>query len=357
MKFTNRKGKNKAKNERKSKKEKFVKQKTPKKLRTKRRKANKKSNHSLNRKGRYTTLSENKEHKFNSYEEIEEFLVNLLQMNSSNLQIIVIGESQEGKPIYLVSIANTDEITEAIFIEAGSNGEDCVAVQCALHIIKYLVETASTCNYLKTMRYYIVPCSNPDAFEINKLGQKPCFNLSTNFPLRLGNLNIDNIDLQKFLEAARNWKESYQFKSPEQMALLKALATFQYSIKIFISLQEEGFKITYPYGTCKEPIPEVEDIRRIALLSRSANTLCFQVGSIYQLFGLRFGTVIDFITMFFNSIKFCYIFHINSKNCSCNTQEISERAMELLQCLALMGQEVSELCKKQSSDDNIVEFI
>ncbi|XP_072377469.1 carboxypeptidase A1-like [Diabrotica undecimpunctata] len=357
MKFTNKKIKKKASNERKSKKEKFAKQKMSKKLQTKRRKANNKSYHSLHRKGRNTNLSENKEWKFNSYKEIEEFLVNLSRLNSTNLQIIVIGESQEGKPIYLVSIANTEDITEAIFIEAGSNGEDCVAVQCALYIIKYLVESAGTCNYLKTMRYYIVPCSNPDAFEINKLGQKPCFNLSTNFPLRLGNLNIDNIDLQRFLEAARSWKENYQFKSPEQMALLKALATFQYSIKIFISLQEEGFKITYPYGICKEPLPDVEDIRRIALLSRAANTLCFQVGSIYQLLGLKFGTIIDFISMFFNSIKFCYIFHINSKRCSCNIQEISERAKELLQCLALMGQEVIELCKKQSSDDNIVEFI
>ncbi|XP_057651929.1 carboxypeptidase A4-like [Diorhabda carinulata] len=303
-----------------------------------------KSHYSLTNKKKVTNLSLQNEPKFTSYTEIKNYLNNLANKYKSNLQLQIIGESKEQRPIYLIVISQNDSEfpKNGIFIEAGSNGKDSMAIATALYMIKYLAQTCSCKTDSGIMDYFIIPCSNPDAYEMSKNGNHPYLDLSTNFPLRLGNSNIDNIRLDKFLDAAKIWKNKYDFQCPERLAVIKAITTYQFVIKLFVSLQEEGKKILYPFGASEDPVSNINSIREVAL---AGNFICYPIGSIYQLCGLKFGTIIDFLMMFQNCIKYPYIININNRECKSDLNDIPDRAREILCGIQLMSSKISEFYK------------
>lgn len=162
---------------------------------TKCKRKSKKDNCRLKKTKKSTNLNAQRLAEYLNNEKIQEHLNRLLEKYPNNIQVEAIGSSKEGRAIYLVFITNNggDIPKNAVFIEAGSNGEDLIAVASALYIIDYLCKNASTSNTLKVMDYFVVPCTNPDAYELTLHGRKPKVNLATSFPFTLGQCDLEVI--------------------------------------------------------------------------------------------------------------------------------------------------------------------
>ncbi|CAG9862059.1 unnamed protein product [Phyllotreta striolata] len=274
-----------------------------------------------------------------SYDEIKEKLKDLLVRYPDHIQVEPVGCSQEGRTIFIAFVSrNAEEFPKnAVFIEAGSNGRDHLAVASALYIIEHLCKTVQTSKLLKIMDCFVIPCSNPDAYEATLKGRKPRLNLARCFPFKLGQYSLDDIGEAEFLRAAKTWKENQRFDASERSALVSAISAYQFATKLFVSLQEEGEMIAFPFGATSRPIGDADELARVARIGRSGAGSSFRWGSIYQLCGLTFGTVVDFLRTFSAHFKYSYIVHMNDRG---SANRADERASRVLCCITKMAKEV-----------------
>ncbi|KAG5874334.1 hypothetical protein JTB14_018888 [Gonioctena quinquepunctata] len=257
----------------------------------------------------------------------------------------VIGISTEGRPIYLAIISDdlSKEIGLGTFIEAGSNGSDWMAISSALFLIESLTRNTSL---TMIMTYFIVPCSNPDAYH-NSMNTPESknpnmrMNLTKNFPVILGNKDLTSIHTDEFLKAINFWKENFKYGAPETQALINAIATYQIALRLFVSLEEDGQKILYPFGFCNEDIFDVNDLKKIAKSAQSrVRSRCFEVGSTYQLCGLTFGSLPDFLRIQKSPMRFTYIIHVNTKKDNPDPERILDCGDDILNCIKSMATNV-----------------
>ncbi|XP_023020333.2 carboxypeptidase B1-like [Leptinotarsa decemlineata] len=326
-------------NKRKMKKPKYIKEKSPSLDPMN-------SKHPSVTKNRYTVRSYEQCHdKFLTYDQIKEFLIKMATKYPSKIELQVIGNSTEGRPIYLVIISDdsSDDTKLATLIEAGSNGCDWMAISTALFLIDFLTKNNSLS---KIMDYFILPCSNPDAYHktmniTNSSNPNILMNIANNFPVTLGLFSTKFIQTDDFLKAIKLWKENFQYKLPETMALLKVISNYQFAVKLLISLQENGEQIVYPFGICREEVFDAEDLKKIAKSGQMMiKRRCFQVGSIYQLCGLTFGSLVDYLKIRQTSIKFTYILHLGNKKGDADPKNILSCGEDILNCIKIMAKNV-----------------
>ncbi|XP_050309312.1 uncharacterized protein LOC126745488 [Anthonomus grandis grandis] len=165
--------------------------------------------------------------------------------------------------------------------------------------------------------------------------------LSFNFPVVLGLNDMRNIATDKFMEQIKKWKENYINTSPEIRALLTAIQGFQFAIKMVISLQEGGQSICYPYGFCSGSTEEIEDLKGVAKKGKAA--ICgrdFEFGSAYQIKGLTYGNLIDFLKVDKAAIKYTYIIQVHKKGSNYNEKEEQKKLVtygcQIMTCITRM---------------------
>lgn len=281
--------------------------------------------------------------KFLSYKEIQQFLCNLQNNYQKRVRVEEIGKSRQERSIMMVTISEpsakptSDKPKLVTFIEAGSVGRDWLSVSSALILIDYVAKNSSS---TKLMDYMVIPCSNPDAYE-NSLckGEKNSnvsMNLSQNTPIFLGLEDIKCIPNDIFMCAVQLWKNSYSFKAPETEAVLNAIQKNRVAIRLFISFQEGGEKIVYPFGCCSQLPVDVEDLRTTARKGQSGICYrCFEIGNIYDVCGLTFGTLVDLFRLQYG-MKFVYILHMNDRNKVPDTKHIIPYGMDMVKCVKMM---------------------
>ncbi|KAJ8972680.1 hypothetical protein NQ317_001700 [Molorchus minor] len=282
--------------------------------------------------------------KFLNYNEIKNFLSEMQRAYPGKLQVQVIGHSAEGRAIFLAIIScggNPQQPKMATMIEAGANGDEWLTISTALYMIDFLAKNP---NFVKIMDYFIIPCSNPDAYEnslcnTNKSNVAMC--LSNNFPVLLGSCDMTAIRTDTFLDRIKDWKERYKCNAPETLAVIKAVVTYQFAVKLFISLQGDGTSITYPYGFCQNDVQDAEDLKRLAKAGQQGvKSRCFQIGSVYNVSGLTYGNIIDFLRTNRSSIKFTYVVHVNKKQKKLEPGNIICYGQEVMNCVRFMGRGV-----------------
>lgn len=291
------------------------------------------------------TAYESFKYKFVNYDEIEEYLKKMEKNYPGKFRLEILGDSIEGRPIYLAAISDGsgDNRKMLTLVEAGSNACDWLAISSALYLVDFLTRDS---NLVKLTDYYILPCSNPDAYHKCVRGEKfntndiP-INLSNNFPILLGTTPVEGISTKEFLKAMEVWKRNVKFSSPTTKAIFRAATCSKLAIQLFISLQEEGNHIVYPFGFCNRCIPDKEDLKVVANSGkRSLKKLKVHVGSIYEFNGLTYGSVIDFLKFSFNHIKFMYIFHIRDKGKKPHIKDILVYGEDVLNCVKSMARNV-----------------
>ncbi|XP_030757157.1 uncharacterized protein LOC115883024 [Sitophilus oryzae] len=348
---------------------------------------------------------------FLTYDEINEFLVKTKKSSCGKVELVEIGKSTQGRPIFMVIISsdscitNSNEPKMGAFIQAGLNGENTVAVSNALYLIDYMAKNP---NYVKIMDYYIVPCANPDSYnnfvlrenlKFNKpksnlkktpncgngtnkketgiSGSKskassgpksekndekkispPPINLNLNFPVLLGINDMRNIETKDFLEKIKKWKETYLNSSPEVYSLLKTIHTYQFTIRLLISLQEGGETICYPYGFCSAIDRHTSDLSDVAKKGKSV--ICgrnFASGSIYDLHGLTYGSLIDFLKMDKFPGKYVYVMQVHKRcpryNPRAGLRQLLKYGEQITNCIKIMSGCVYKFYTNMTGNKNI----
>lgn len=291
---------------------------------------------------------------FFDMDKMEQFLSNIAKKYPSRVQVQTVGCSNGNKPIFLVRIADetaSEEPKLATFIEAGSNGCDLYSVSAALYLINSLAKSNSL-----LMDYLIMPCLNPDAY-VSVLKQEEStkipLSLSNNYPVTLGLTNMKLIRTDTFLHAIGKWKDNQEFDSKECAVLMSVINTYQFTIRLFVSLQEEGESIVYPYGFSAIQSSDLENLKKIAKSGQMGiKRRCFNVGSIYEVCGLTFGTVIDFLKLFQNSVRFAYVIHMNRKVRAPDPKNILSYSEDIANAIKLMTKTVYMIYRREHPHRN-----
>ncbi|KAJ8959141.1 hypothetical protein NQ318_022400 [Aromia moschata] len=297
--------------------------------------------------------------KFLNYQGIKDFLSKVQRSYPNKVQTQVIGRSAEGRAIFMAIISCggcADQPKMATMIEAGSNGDEWMTVSTALYLIDFLAKNQ---NLVKIMDYFIIPCSNPDAYEFslgnssreNRCGgarKKPDVSMSlcNNFPVLLGTCDMAQTDTMDFLTRLKAWKENYKCNAPETLAVIKAVATYQFATR-------GGTAITYPFGFTQGVPGDVEDLKKIAKAGQQGlKSRCFEVGSIYSVGGLTYGTIIDFLRTNRSSIKFTYILQVNKKERRLESRKILSLGQDIMSCVKFMARNVYMFYTRPQSQIN-----
>lgn len=109
-----------------------------------------------------------------------------------------------------------------------------------------------------------------------------------------------------------------------------------------ISLQEGGEAICYPYGFCAGISDDVMDLREVARKGKCAiMQRNFQFGTIYDIQGLTFGSLIDFLKVDKSSVKYAYIIQVHKKPLNYNEKRELKKLMtygcQIMQCVKGMS--------------------
>ncbi|XP_028146290.2 carboxypeptidase B2-like [Diabrotica virgifera virgifera] len=230
----------------------------------------------------------------------------------------------------------------AVLVEAGSDGSNILAVASALYLINFLTRNQS---FVKIMDYYILPCSNPDAYDriiknIDLNGTVPV-NLANNFPIILGAKALEGVTTQDFVDALEEWKINLRFSSPVTNAIIKAVALTQKHVKLFISLQEGGSSLVFPFGSSSEVSNDEEELATMAQsVQRVLRNIKIEIGSLYTICGLTFGSVIDFLKYHCGDIKFTYIFHIKDNEQETSIRDVLVYGEDVFNCVKSLARNV-----------------
>ncbi|KAF7285507.1 hypothetical protein GWI33_010605 [Rhynchophorus ferrugineus] len=348
-----------------------------------------------------------------SYDKIIELLRKIQKRSSGKVDIVEIGKSTKEKPIYMAIISTpsckvSSEPKFTTFIAAGLNGTNFIAVSNALFMIDFLTHNQ---NFITIMDYYIVPCCNPDSYDTfvrskeppdkkidNSNNRRTCpslrkrqsklpktqspadttkaaicvpaeknesvapMDLTFNFPVILGINDMRNIPTDLFKEKIVKWKENYLNKSPEAHTLLKTIYTYQFVIKLLISLQEGGESICYPHGFCRAIDTDTSDLQDVG--KRGQRAICnreFSCGSIYDIRGLTYGTLIDFLKVDKLPIKYLFDIQVHKKtpkyNEQCELTQLLRYGNDMMNCVKRMSSAVfkfySDVLKKKEIDTKV----
>lgn len=329
---------------------------------------------------------------FLPYQSIIEFLKKLAQEHPTKVRLATLGETNGGHEIYMVTISDSQDTNKnGILIEAGSNGEAPMTVAVALCLINHLAKNKITALI---MDYFIIPCLNPDAYDFilehqeeskthssgsdsddddddddndedndvddddddgdknncsdeqddesdeeNRKENEIQIDVAYNYPFILGLTDFSKIPTDEFIDKIKQFKQNFRGDSKESNSFKHVLRELNYTIKLFISIQANGENICYPYG-CYEGSMDESEANKIAQLGQKVFNRPITVGAIHDIYGITYGSIIDFVELFYDTIKFNYILNIHAKDVRPGKEDIENYSSEVIQFVKAMTRAV-----------------
>ncbi|XP_073976862.1 carboxypeptidase B-like isoform X2 [Rhodnius prolixus] len=240
--------------------------------------------------------------KYNSADQINEYLEQLEKQFPKLVTLETIGQSVEGRPIKAVRISNSKVPDKpAILIDAGIHAREWIAPAVALYIIHALVENSEqNINLTNSIEWHIIPLLNPDGYEFSRIEDRmwrknraktsdpfcPGVDLNRNFDLYFGGngTSIDPCD-ETFIGTG-------PFSEPETRAL-RDYALKLRNVKLYLTLHSYGKYFLYPWGFGEELPRDWKDLDRLARYAEKALSSVYgtryRVGSSTQLLGAAAG--------------------------------------------------------------------
>jgi murein tripeptide amidase MpaA len=120
--------------------------------------------------------------RFYRYDELTELLESWAQESPGLVRVDSIGQSYEGRDIWLVTVTNfetgPDLEKPAFLVEANIHAIEVTGCTAALHLVHRLLtgygEDARVTRALDTRAFYVIPRFNPDGAEL-ALADRPRF--------------------------------------------------------------------------------------------------------------------------------------------------------------------------------------
>lgn len=166
--------------------------------------------------------------KHHNYVEMTDYLKNLTTWYPQITKLYSIGQSVEGREIWVLEISNKPGQHQFLKPEfryvANMHGNEAVGKELVLHLAKLLVENYDTSELIKALidstRIHLLPSLNPDGYEISHEGDcegekgRPNSNLidlNRNFPdMRFADL-AENKPLQPETIHFMHWSQAHDF--------------------------------------------------------------------------------------------------------------------------------------------------
>ena len=211
--------------------------------------------------------------KYHNYNEMMDFLQNLVKQHPLHVELISIGKSVLGKDIFALHFlkenSKTDELPAIVFM-GGHHAREHLSVEVPLYLAHYLLENASlpeVKKLLETREIWIIPLVNPDGteFDLDPAYQWWRKNRTKNDN---GSYGVDlnrNYGFQwgKTGSSANPNNETYHgkaaFSEPETRAIRDFIVAHN-NIKMLITYHTFSELILYPWGYTYQPIENPQDL-------------------------------------------------------------------------------------------------
>ncbi|XP_060806443.1 carboxypeptidase B [Amyelois transitella] len=198
------------------------------------------------------------------YNEILEYALDLQEefLTSPNISLDVVAFSQntfQNRELFYLKLTSSSAVAEpkpVIVIEAASVAREWITVPSAMYIVDMLLEDEQY-QLLEEFEWIVIPVLNPDGYEFSHTNTRLWIkSRRTNLlPLVCVGVNINrnfDIDFGNFDSSTNYCSDTYDggspFSEPESQFVQSIVEEYRDRIKLYISLQNKGGLITYPWS-------------------------------------------------------------------------------------------------------------
>lgn len=215
---------------------------------------------------------------FHTWDEIEEKIERFEDEHPDLVQVDVIGESWEGRPIYDIIVTNKDTPgpKPAPFFDGGHHANELAGTEIALYTVDFLLDNyernATVQAWVDNLEIHLVPIVNPDGYIEQTRGNALGVNLNRNYDVDWGNPGGASNALMGTLAHATDQpmpsvsivaenSGPHAFSEPESIALRDALMELDEDLAFYMTYHTPTNGMIAPWAAFEHPftIPQEQD--------------------------------------------------------------------------------------------------
>ena len=165
-----------------------------------------------------TRDSDNPMRDYHDYNELTEFLVNVSNTYPSITNLISIGQSVQGRELWVIEISDNpgvNEVEPEFRYIANMHGDETVGREMSVYLIDWLCSnygvSERATNLINNTSIYIMPSMNPDGFELGQRNNANDVDLNRDFPDQFQDPNNSVNGRQPETRSVMQWSEQHNF--------------------------------------------------------------------------------------------------------------------------------------------------
>ena len=165
-----------------------------------------------------TRDSDNPMRDYHDYNELTEFLVNISNTYPSITNLISIGQSVQGRELWVLEISDNpgvNEVEPEFRYIANMHGDETVGREMSVYLIDWLCSnygvSERATNLVNNTSIHIMPSMNPDGFELGQRNNANDVDLNRDFPDQFQDPNNNVNGRQPETRSVMQWTEQHNF--------------------------------------------------------------------------------------------------------------------------------------------------
>ena len=165
-----------------------------------------------------TRDSDNPMRDYHDYNELTEFLVNISNTYPSITNLISIGQSVQGRELWVLEISDNpgvNEVEPEFRYIANMHGDETVGREMSVYLIDWLCSnygvSERATNLVNNTSIHIMPSMNPDGFELGQRNNANDVDLNRDFPDQFQDPNNNVNGRQPETRSVMQWSEQHNF--------------------------------------------------------------------------------------------------------------------------------------------------
>ncbi|XP_016965220.1 zinc carboxypeptidase A 1 isoform X1 [Drosophila biarmipes] len=258
--------------------------------------------------------------RYHDHADIQQFLQNLLETYSENVELIQIGVTRNKRPLEVIRVSNGNPDNWAVFVDAGLQARDWLSPAALTYAISKLTHLwarpraqgqgqrqSRADKAMRRIDWYFLPLANPDGYQYSRHTDRlwtknrgydtesGCYgvNLDRNFQYGWGGIGSTSNPCKNLYRGAESFSE------PESRALRSFLSGMREYLGAYVSLSGYGQTITYPWGDADYVTENQRDLKQTArsavLALRRLNHAEYSYGTSYNQKLARPGNSADWV--------------------------------------------------------------
>ncbi|KAL7013192.1 hypothetical protein ACKWTF_015248 [Chironomus riparius] len=297
--------------------------------------------------------------RYNTYEQILEFMDQIQSEFPENSQIFTIGNTFEGRPIKGIRITKNIQ-NPAIFIESNIHAREWITSATSVWLIDQFLRSSNETvrSFVDGITWYIIPVLNADGYEYSynvdrlwrktrsTLGSILCYGADPNRNFGFNWMNGG----ASAVPCTDTYGGVSAFSEPETKALIDFYATIYEKVKIFLSFHSATQALLYPWGDLRPRAPNTDDLFAVAEAAINALTARhgtdYVYGNTVDILYVASGTTPDHIYGVYNT-TLAYTYEMRHANTGSRfvlpPEQIIPNAEEILESIMGMVAKATEL--------------